>query len=52
MLRPAKVDHPERTIINLSLLLTRLYGRLFDEFDMLRQFAKDSVKGGDALFLP
>ncbi len=53
MLRPTKHSHPDRTIINLSLLLlTRLKARRVDEYDVLRKFAKKSVVGGDVLFLP
>ncbi len=53
MLRPTKHSHPDRTVINVSvLLLSRLKERRFDEYDMLRQFAKKRVCGGDILFLP
>jgi len=53
MLRPTKHSHPDRTIINVSLLLlTRLKERRADEYDTLRKFAKKSVIGGDILFLP
>lgn len=53
MLRPTKHSHPDRTVINVSLLLlTRLKARRVDEYDVLRKFAKKSVGGGDVLFLP
>lgn len=53
MLRPTKHSHPDRTIINVSLLLlARLKARRVDEYDVLRKFAKKSVVGGDVLFLP
>lgn len=53
MLRPTKHSHPDRTVINVSmLLLTRLKTRRVDEYDMLRKFAKKCVVGGDVLFLP
>lgn len=53
MLRPTKHSHPDRTVINMSLLLlSRLKTRRLDEYDILRKFAKKSVSGGDALFLP
>lgn len=53
MLRPTKHSHPDRTVINVSLLLlTRLKARRVDEYDVLRKFAKKSVLGGDVLFLP
>lgn len=53
MLRPTKHSHPDRTVINVSLLLlSRLKARRFDEYSVLRAFAKKSVLGGDVLFLP
>ena len=53
MLRPTKHSHPDRTVINVSLLLlARLKARRVDEYDTLRKFAKKSVVGGDVLFLP
>ncbi|MCK9213677.1 MAG: hypothetical protein M0P52_04320 [Rhodoferax sp.] len=53
MLRPTKHSHPDRTVINVSLLLLgRLKARRLDEYDVLRKFAKKSVVGGDVLFLP
>jgi len=53
MLRPTKHSHPDRTVINMSLLLlSRLKTRRFDEYDVLHKFAKKNVVGGDVLFLP
>lgn len=53
MLRPTKHSHPDRTVINISLLLlSRLKDRRIDEYDALRKFAKKHVVGGDVLFLP
>lgn len=53
MLRPTKHSHPDRTVINVSLLLlARLKARRVDEYGTLRKFAKKSVVGGDVLFLP
>lgn len=53
MLRPTKHSHPDRTVINVSLLLlARLKSRRIDDYDALRKFAKKSVIGGDVLFLP
>ena len=53
MLRPTKHSHPDRTVINVSLLLlARLKDRRVDEYDALRKYAKKSVTGGDVLFLP
>ena len=53
MLRPTKHSHPDRTVINVSLLmLSQLKDRRVDEYDVLRKFAKKHVVGGDVLFLP
>ena len=53
MLRPTKHSHPDRTVINLSLLLlARLKMRRLDDYDSLRKYAKKIVVGGDVLFLP
>jgi len=53
MLRPTKHSHPDRTVINVSLLLLlRLKERRVDEYDELFKFAKKKVVGGDVLFLP
>lgn len=53
MLRPTKHSHPDRTVINVSLLLlARLRARRLDDYDTLRKYAKKAVVGGDVLFLP
>jgi len=53
MLRPTKHSHPDRTVINLSLLLlARLKTRRIDDYDALIKYAKKSIVGGDVLFLP
>lgn len=53
MLRPTKHSHPDRTVINVSLLLlARLKSRRLDDYDSLRKFAKKAVIGGDVLYLP
>ena len=53
MLRPTKHSHPDRTVINVSLLiLGRLKAKRLDEYFDLRKFAKKVVTGGDVLFLP
>lgn len=53
MLRPTKHSHPDRTVINVSLLLlARLKALRVDEYDILRKYAKKLVVGGDVLFLP
>jgi hypothetical protein len=53
MLRPTKHSHPDRTIINLSVvLLARLKNRRLDDYYSLQKYAKKIVSGGDVLFLP
>jgi hypothetical protein len=53
MLRPTKHSHPDRTVVNVSLLLLgRLKSKRLDDYFGLRTFAKKSVAGGDVLFLP
>lgn len=53
MLRPSKHSHPDRTVINVSLLmLSRLKNRRIEEYDLLLKFTKKNVAGGDVLFLP
>lgn len=53
MLRPTKHSHPDRTVINVSLLLlSRLKERRLDTYDDLRKLARKKVVGGDVLFLP
>lgn len=52
-LRPTKHSHPDRTVVNVSLLLlARLRSRRLDDYDKLRTFSKKTVSGGDVLFLP
>lgn len=53
MIRPTKHSHPDRTVINVSLiLLVRLKARRVDDYYALCNYAKKSVVGGDVLFLP
>lgn len=53
MLRPSKHAHPDRTVINVSiLLLSRLKARRLESFESLRTYTKRTVIGGDVLFLP
>lgn len=53
MLRPTKHSHPDRTVINVSLLLLlRLKKKRVEDYSALRNYAKKSVIGGDVLFLP
>lgn len=47
MLRPTKHSHPDRTVINVSLLLlSRLKARRYDEYGVLRKFAKKMSSAG------
>ena len=53
MLRPSKHSHPDRTVINVALLLlSRLRKRRLEGYSALRGYAKKAVAGGDVLFLP
>jgi hypothetical protein len=53
MLRPTKHSHPDRTVINVALLLLqRVKSRRVAEYDALRKYLKKAVAGGDVLFLP
>jgi hypothetical protein len=53
MLRPSKHSHPDRTVINVSiLLLGRLKARRLEDYAALKNFVKKNVSGGDVLFLP
>jgi hypothetical protein len=53
MLWPTKHSHPDRTVINVSLLLlSRLKARRYEDYDLLCKFTKKNVAGGDVLFLP
>ena len=53
MLRPTKHSHPDRTIINVALLLlVHLKSKRVEDYEKLRGIAKKAVRGGDVLFLP
>lgn len=53
MLRPSKHAHPDRTVINVALLLlTRLKAKRLCDYDSLVAYARKAVIGGDVLFLP
>jgi hypothetical protein len=53
MLRPTKHSHPDRTVINVSLLLlTRLKKDRIADYAALQRHVKKLVIGGDVLFLP
>ncbi len=53
MLRPTKHSHPDRTVINASvLILGRIRSRRLEDYGKLQKFSKKMVSGGDVLFLP
>ncbi|MCI5219544.1 MAG: hypothetical protein D3914_10245 [Candidatus Electrothrix sp. LOE2] len=53
MLRPTKHSHPDRTVINVSLLLlAHLKKYRIEEYDKLRRKIREKIIGGDILFLP
>ncbi|WP_041794890.1 ABC-three component system middle component 8 [Pararhodospirillum photometricum] len=53
MLRPSKHAHPDRTVVNVALLLlTRLRAHRLCEYGALRTYVRKAVVGGDVLFLP
>ncbi len=53
MLRPTKHSHPDRTVINVSLLLLgHLKKYRIEDYDKLRRNIRKQVVGGDVLFLP
>lgn len=53
MLRPNKHTHPDKTIVNMSfLLLTYIKKNRLEKYDILLEYAKKSVEGGNFLFLP
>jgi hypothetical protein len=53
MLRPSKHAHPDRTIINVALLLlARLRAQRLCDYGELLSFVRKAVVGGDVLFLP
>lgn len=53
MLRPTKHSHPDRTVVNVALLLLKhLRKHRFERCGELRVFVKKAVIGGDILFLP
>ena len=53
MLRPTKHSHPDRTVINVALIvLERIRVRRLEEYDLLLKYARNAVMGGDVLFQP
>lgn len=53
MLRPTKHSHPDRTVINVAMVvLVRLKDLRIVNYSDLLSHTKKSVMGGDVLFLP
>ncbi len=53
MLRPSKHAHPDRTVVNVALvLLGRLRSQRLCDYGALLTYARKTVSGGDVLFLP
>ncbi|MEK9495018.1 MULTISPECIES: ABC-three component system middle component 8 [Photorhabdus] len=53
MLRPTKHSHPDKTVINVALIiLSRLKGLRIENYSDLLSYTKKAVSGGDVLFLP
>jgi hypothetical protein len=53
MLRPTKHSHPDRTIVNVAMiLLIRMKNLRVEGYSDLLNYAKKTVVGGDVLFLP
>ncbi len=53
MLRPSKHSHPDRTVINVAMIvLERIQARRLVEYDELLKYARKAVIGGDVLFQP
>lgn len=53
MLRPSKHAHPDRTVINVALLvLMRLRAKRLCDYSALLGYARKAVIGGEVLFLP
>ena len=52
-LKPTKHSHPDRTVINVSvLILSRLKSRRIESYDDLSLYIKEAVIGGSILLLP
>lgn len=53
MLRPTKHSHPDRTVINIAMLLLKhLRKRRLERYSDLQMFSKKAVAGGEVLLLP
>lgn len=53
MLRPTKHSHPDRTVINIAMLLLKhLRKRRLERYSDLQMFSKKAAAGGEVLLLP
>lgn len=53
MLRPTKHSHPDKTIINVSLIMLKhLKSKRLSEYNVLSCFVRKNVPGSDMLFIP
>ena len=53
MLRPSKHSHPDKTVLNVALLLlVRLRKKRVEDYGSLLKLARKSSSSGDILFLP
>ncbi len=53
MLRPNKHSHPDRTVINVAMvILVKLKNIRIHSYSDLLSYVKKNVIGGDVLFLP
>lgn len=53
MLRPTKYSHPDKTVINIAfIILKQLKIKRIENFSTLYHYVKNTVQGGETLFLP
>ncbi|MDR5610603.1 MULTISPECIES: ABC-three component system middle component 8 [unclassified Arsenophonus] len=53
MLRPTKHSHPDKTVINVALIiLCRLKEQRIESYSNLLKHVKRKISGGNILFLP
>jgi len=53
MLRPSKHSHPDKTVLNVALLLlVRLRKKRVEDYESLLKLVRKSSSSGDILFLP
>lgn len=53
LISPGKHSHPDRTVLNVAmLLLGRIRHARVEGYEELRQLARQKIVGGDVLFRP